>query len=292
MADTPRFSVTIPAYNAEATLAETVDSVLAQTFADFELVIVDDGSTDSTRALAEKLAAGDSRIRVISQENRGSGGAYNTAARAAVADLIVMLSADDLLLPEHLAEFDRFITEHPDASVFTCDGWYLYDDGRRERANPAARWSAPDHCTLEELLEACFFGVGAVYRRDVFETVGGFREEFYAEDYLFWLLALAHGFEHRHLDMPLSVHRRNAEQKSADAIRMRETDVRVMNALLDTGLLSAAATASAVAVRSRLERDIRIRRTLSSVLGTGLTERLIAATRGVRSRGARPHGQP
>ena len=77
--ETPRFSVTVPAYNAERTLAETLESVLAQTFRDWELVVVDDGSTDGTRALAEHFAARDPRVRVFTQENRGSGGAYNAA---------------------------------------------------------------------------------------------------------------------------------------------------------------------------------------------------------------------
>ena len=56
-------------------------------------------------------------------------------------------------------------------------------------ARPQTRWSDPAECTLEDLLGACFYGVGAVYRREVFEAVGGFREDIYAEDYLFWLLA-------------------------------------------------------------------------------------------------------
>jgi glycosyltransferase involved in cell wall biosynthesis len=286
MADRPRFSITVPAYNAEATLAETVASVKAQTFDDWELVIVDDGSTDGTLTLARSLAVDDRRIRVVAQENRGSGGAYNTAVRNATSDLIVMLSADDLLLPDHLASFDAFIRANPGASVFTCDGWYLYDDGRREPADPAARWGDPSVCTLEDLLGACLYGVGAVYRRAVFDAVGGFREDFYAEDYLFWLLALARGFVHAHLDTPLSIHRRNDVQKSADAIRMRRTDVMVVDALLAAGLLSAAAESRALGVRRRLERDIRIRRGLYSLLGVTVTERLIAATRPRRWRTA------
>ena len=153
---------------------------------------------------------------MVSQQNRGSGGAYNTAVRSARGDLLVMLSADDLLLPDHLATFDACIRRNPGASVFTSDGWYDYDDGRREAAHPQARWSDPAGCTLEELLQACFYGVGAVYRRAVFDAVGGFREGTYAEDYLFWLLALAHGFRHRHIDRPLSVHRRSTAQKSAE----------------------------------------------------------------------------
>ncbi|MDZ4655869.1 MAG: glycosyltransferase family A protein [Coriobacteriia bacterium] len=148
MSETPRFSVTVPAYNAATTLAETIRSVQAQTFSDWGLVVVDDGSTDGTRALAESFATADQRIRVVSQENRGSGGAYNTAVRNARADLLVMLSADDLLMPGHLATFDAFIDENPDASIFTSGGWYEYEDGTRESSILQAAWAQPGECSL------------------------------------------------------------------------------------------------------------------------------------------------
>lgn len=284
MSKTPRFSVLIPAYNAEDTLAETVESVRAQTFSDWEIVLVDDGSTDSTRAIAEAFASSDPRIHVISQENRGSGGAYNTAVHNARADLMVILSADDLLLPAHLAEFDVFIAANPGAAVFTCDGYYLYPDGRRERVNPSVAWTDATTCSLTDLLSACFFGVGAVFHREVFTTVGGFREDMYAEDYLFWLLASAHGLMHRYLDKPLAVHRRSDEQKSGAALRMRETDLDAIEAVASTGLLTPAESEAAARTIKRLKRNILARRTLGVLVGPDRTERLIARTRPDRSR--------
>jgi len=283
MADRPRFSIAVPAYNAQATLAETIASVKAQTFPDWELIIVDDGSTDETRDVAERLARGDARIRAICQENRGSGGACNTAVHNARGDLLVMLSADDLLLPEHLATFDGCVRGDPAASVFTSGGWYEYEDGRREAARPQARWSDAASCTLEELLSACFYGVGAVYRRAVFDTVGGFREDIYAEDYLFWLLALAHGFKHRHVNRPLSVHRRSYAQKSANAILMRETDLRVITELMGTTLLSDSQLAAARRSAARLKRNIQSRRILERTIGPTALERLTARVRSARA---------
>jgi len=278
----PRFSITIPAYNAASTLRETIQSVMDQTFDNWEVVIVDDGSTDGTRSLAEGLASANPRIRVIAQENRGSGGAYNTAVRNAHADLLVMLSADDLLLPTHLEVFNASIEQHPEASVFTSDGFYLYDDGRRERAHPETGWATPSGCTLAELLSACFYGVGATYRRDVFAAVDGFRENIYAEDYLFWLQALAAGFTHRYIAQPLAVHRRNATQKSADAIRMRETDMRVVETLVATGVLSGAESTAARLSIARLHRNIRIRKIGSRLLGPATFERLVDTRRARR----------
>ena len=280
VSSSPRFSILVPAYNAESTLAETVASVLAQTFSDWELVIVDDGSTDGARALAEHLAATDHRIRVVSQANRGTGGAYNTAVREARADLLVMLSADDLLLPGHLAEFDRFISANPDAAVFTSDGYFEYEDGRREPQDLNDGWRGSPECGLTDLLGACFFGIGAAFRREVFDAVGGFREDLYAEDYLFWLLALAHGYRHRYLDVPLAVHRRSSVQKSAGALKVRETDVRVIEEVVASGLLSEAQLAAARSSLARLRRNIRIRKTAGAILGPERAERVIRRARG------------
>jgi len=285
--ETPRFSVTVPAYNAERTLAETLESVLAQTFSDWELVVVDDGSTDGTRALAERFAARDPRVRVFTQENRGSGGAYNAAVAHARGDLVVMLSSDDLLLPEHLATFDAAARDAVGASVFTSGGWYEYDDGSREAATPEIRWTDPKGCALEELLEACFYGVGAVYRRPVYDVIGGFREDLFAEDYLFWLLALAHGFRHRHISAPLSLHRRNRQQKSADAMRMRETDVRVVTEMMRSGLLSPAQEAAARRSVARLRRAIHVRTLLGKVMSSDALDRAVARTRPARAAAAR-----
>lgn len=276
MADTPRFSVTIPAYNATATLVETVASVRAQAFEDWELVIVDDGSTDDTLALARALAAEDSRIHVYTQANRGSGGAYNTAVRNATSELLVMLSADDLLLPDHLAEIDRFITANPDASIYSVNGYYEYEDGVREAATLHQAWIDPTTCTMVDLLHACFFGIGAVYRRDVFDAVGGFREDIYAEDYVFWLHAMANGFRHRFLNRELAVHRRNREQKSAAGTLMRQTDIEAIESVMSTGLLSPSEEAVARAVIAHHMQNIRIRSAFARVLGPDVSGRVLS----------------
>ncbi len=100
----PAVSVVTPVWNAAATLAATVASVRAQTFPDWEMLLVDDGSTDGSRALAEALAAADPRIRVLAQgSNTGAAAARNRAIRAARGRYIAFLDADDLWRPEKLA---------------------------------------------------------------------------------------------------------------------------------------------------------------------------------------------
>jgi teichuronic acid biosynthesis glycosyltransferase TuaG len=103
-APAPAVSVVTPAWNATSTLAETVASVQAQTRADWEMLIVDDGSTDGTRVLAEALAAGDARIRVLGWTGRqGAAAARNAGIRAARGRVVAFLDADDLWRPEKLA---------------------------------------------------------------------------------------------------------------------------------------------------------------------------------------------
>lgn len=118
----PRFSIVVPACNAENTLAETLDAVKAQSFADWECVVVNDGSTDGTKNLAESCGTMDARIRVTTQANQGMAGAYNTGVRAARGRYIVICSADDLLLPDHLSVMDGAIQSNPGYGIYSSNG--------------------------------------------------------------------------------------------------------------------------------------------------------------------------
>src|SRR5688572_33266032 len=103
----PFFSVIIPVYNRAAALASAIESVRAQTCQDFEIVVVDDGSTDDPRAVVERIA--DPRIRFIRQENRGGGVARNTAIDHARGRFIAPLDSDDVFLLEHLARMKMLL---------------------------------------------------------------------------------------------------------------------------------------------------------------------------------------
>lgn len=127
----PRISVIMPAYNAGAFLRRSVGSVISQTFQDWELVIIDDGSVDGTAELADKLAADDKRIRVIHQHNSGVSCARNSGIAAARGEFISFLDADDEYLPTFLAELLTAVDEN-DADCAACSHFRLYPDGRRE----------------------------------------------------------------------------------------------------------------------------------------------------------------
>ena len=91
----PQISVIIPAYNAEDTIKKTVKDVLTQTYKDFELIIVNDGSTDSTQEICEKIEKKDSRVKVFNQKNGGLSNARNNGIKLATGNYITLIDADD-----------------------------------------------------------------------------------------------------------------------------------------------------------------------------------------------------
>ena len=124
----PLISVIIPTYNAAPYIGETLDSVLSQTYPRKEIIVIDDGSTDST---PQSLEAYNSTVRSIRQENAGAGAARNAGVKAASGDYIAFLDADDLWLPEKLDVQMRIAEKHPESALIACDGVRFDDTGAR-----------------------------------------------------------------------------------------------------------------------------------------------------------------
>lgn len=247
-----RFSVVVPAYNAQDTLAETLAAILAQECSDWECVVVDDGSTDDTQGVAQGFAEADSRFTLVRQENRGTGGAYNTGVRAARGEWIAICSADDVLLPSHLATMAQAIDVHPGYDIYSCNGYYWDLDGTRELVYKGERRTENRSWSLEEVLRASFFSVGACYRPGLHAELGGYHEDAFGEDYDFWLRAMSQGARHLYVDRPLSLHRRSAIQKSASLARAYASDIRSIGAVVESGVLDRAqAQAARAAIRHR-----------------------------------------
>ena len=114
MADRPSVSVLMPIHNGEPTLTEAVESVLAQTFGDFELIAVDDGSTDSSLAKLQSFARGDPRVRILSRPNTGIAGALNDSIQQARGEFLVRMDADDIALPQRFEKQVAYFRAHPD----------------------------------------------------------------------------------------------------------------------------------------------------------------------------------
>lgn len=128
--DRPAFTVIVPLYNTERFIAEALDSLQAQTFADFEVVVVDDASTDNGPGIVEGYMASDPRIRMVTQENRGLAGARNTGIREARGQYLALLDADDAFLPEKLETHFAHLEANPSIGVSYAPSLFMNEDGQ------------------------------------------------------------------------------------------------------------------------------------------------------------------
>ena len=221
------FSIVIPAYNSKATIGSAIKSVQRQSRADFELIIVDDGSTDDTASRVEPFLR-DERIRLISQQNLGVAAALNRGIASTRGQYVSFLGSDDLWLPHYLAAMASTLDGDPGAAVAYTDAWILDDATRRIRrmttAGPFHPPEAPRQPSefFRSLLErGNYVFAGATIRRWVFDEVGTFRAELRsAEDYEFWLRIASHGYRFVRCPLKLAIYRQRPGQLTADRRRV------------------------------------------------------------------------
>jgi glycosyltransferase involved in cell wall biosynthesis len=180
------FSIVVPLWNKQRLVSATVASVLAQTFQGFELIIVDDGSTDGS---LDRLAAfDDPRINILTQPNAGPGAARNRGIEAARHDWIAMLDADDIWLPDHLAELDRVRRLFPRSGLIAA-GFVCSD--RSERHHPSATTEARIESVnyFERIADGEWdlfcTSTSAIPKRS-YENLGGFGDDMVAQDVEYW----------------------------------------------------------------------------------------------------------
>jgi glycosyltransferase involved in cell wall biosynthesis/peptidoglycan/xylan/chitin deacetylase (PgdA/CDA1 family) len=166
----PSVSVIIPAFNAAATLSATLESILQQTLADWEAIIVDDGSTDFTASNAMVWCGRDPRFKLIGQRNLGPSAARNQGARNANAPWLLFLDADDLISADHLASLTATVAESPETDL-AYSGWTkIATDGRIGTTQ-----MPPAEHHFERLAAYNIFCIHeCLVRRDIFRDVGGF----------------------------------------------------------------------------------------------------------------------
>jgi glycosyltransferase involved in cell wall biosynthesis len=208
----PRVSVVMAVYNGEAFLSQAVESILAQTFADFEFVVIDDGSTDSTESLLGEYSRRDSRIQVTRQPNAGYVAALNAGCAVARGELIARMDADDLSEPGRLARQVAFLDERPEVAVvgsslllITAEGRPFYIAAYPQEPDDArgalARGNPLGHSTV-------------LIRRSALEAVGGYRAAFVdAEDYDLWV-RIARSYEIANLPDLLGCYRIHPDNTS------------------------------------------------------------------------------
>lgn len=226
-------------------LREAVDSVLAQTIENFELIIVDDGSTDGTRAVAQSID--DDRVKYMERVHAGVAAARNSGVAHSTAPLIAFLDSDDLWMPDKLEIQLEFFNANPDAAICQTEEVWMR---RGRRVNPMRKHGKLSGWIFEECLPLCIVSPSAVMmKKSIFESLGGFDESLPAcEDYDLWLRASLRYPIHTLPDAQIVKRGGHADQLSAqwglDRYRIKSLQGLLSDPLLDD------------AKRSRIECEI------------------------------------
>lgn len=237
----PRFSIIIPAFNAERTIRSAVNSALSQSTEDLEVIVVDDGSSDNTAAVVTELGA--PRVRLLSTDNQGPGSARNAGIAAARGENLTFLDSDDLLLPHYLERVSAALVTVARVGLVYTDAFVFDSRTGRVRHQSAMQDERPPQPPppreqfLAELLSRNFIYVSATVPRQVLSHVGGYQAGLFgSEDYDLWLRILIAGYEPVCVPGRNALYRVHAAQLSRNTLRMRQ-DTLAMFERLDVAAL-------------------------------------------------------
>lgn len=188
---TPKVTVILPVYNAGTTLKRAVDSVLKQTFHDFELLIVDNNSTDRSLPVSRESAFRDNRIRIFKEPKQGVTHAFNKGLQEASSPYIARMDADDEMLPHRLLLQHDFLQENPDFDAVAGLAEYVPHHQYTRGFHEYVAWSnsliSAGDISLNRFVEMPVINPTTMWRRSISDHLGAYREGDFPEDYEMWL---------------------------------------------------------------------------------------------------------
>jgi glycosyltransferase involved in cell wall biosynthesis len=193
----PAISILMPVRNEEKYLRAALASLQAQTFTDWELIVVDDGSDDSTPEILDSAARHDSRLRVFRSPGKGLVPALNAGLANCKAPLVARMDGDDVCHPRRLELQERFLRENPAVGLLACSFRHFPRQHLKIGMLAYEEWqnSLVRHEQIRQdlFVESPFVHPGVVMRKDILDAVGGYRDMGWAEDYDLWLRLAATG---------------------------------------------------------------------------------------------------
>jgi glycosyltransferase involved in cell wall biosynthesis len=218
-------SVIIPVYNGEKTISYTIESIINQTYKDLEIIVVDDGSTDSTLEIVKRFS--DSRLHIFSYSQTGVAASRNQGLDKALGKFVSFIDADDLWTPDKLEDQFKVLQEHPKAAV--AYSWTDYIDGEGKIVKSGQRVTVTGD-VYNKLLLGNFLenGSNPLIRREAMDTVGGFDESLAAtQDWDMWL-RLAACYEFVVVPKVQILYRISGNSMSANVLRQEAASLQVM----------------------------------------------------------------
>ncbi len=188
----PKFSVVVPVYNKANFVAQTIQSILAQSFTDYEIVLVNDGSTDNSLQVLQSFSAPNTTL--INQENQGLSVARNKGITASTGEIIALLDADDLWEPQHLQSLFELSQRFPEAKLYGTAYVELFSDANRVPPKINLKTAKPQ-LLIPDFFEASLFQPivppsSFAFQKDIVDTIGGFDSQItYFEDVDFYIRA-------------------------------------------------------------------------------------------------------
>lgn len=187
----PKISIVLPCYNGERFLSDSLNSIIQQTMQDWELIIVNDCSTDNSAIIAEKYAKQDKRIQVIhNKTNRKLPGSLNVGFKHATGKYLTWTSDDNICKPNWLQTLSDYLDAHPDTDMVSANMDMIDENG-----NVYDTFKSPnDQTNYKTLAYACNIGAAFMYRKEIADKIGKYDEDmFCAEDYDYWVRIALNG---------------------------------------------------------------------------------------------------
>jgi glycosyltransferase involved in cell wall biosynthesis len=256
----PRVSVIIPAYNSVPYISSAIDSALNQTYRDYEVIVVDDGSTDKT---AEVIASYSSKIRCFSQANAGVSSARNRGLSESSGEFIAYLDGDDVWYPQKLERQVAFLDAHAECGLVHSDVTVIDEQESviHARFNVETARPIPSGYCRQDLLRRCHIQIPSVIeRRRCIDDIGGFDERLIAtEDYLHWIMVALKGWAFGYINEPLAKYRWRRGSVMSNKRLVLEDHVRMFGVILPALYVKQSNSIDQRIMRQRLtqaERDL------------------------------------
>lgn len=222
-----KISVVMSVYNAEKYLTEAVESILAQTYSDFELILINDKSTDGSGEILKSYAQKDPRIVILENEqNIGLTKSLNRGLAIAKGEYIARMDADDISVPDRFEKQVAFLDTHLDYSFVSCIGRYIDENGNPEQLRLFPETNEEIYAMMPKVDAVMHPGV--MFRREDIAKIGNYCEDFrVVQDYDLWFRGMAAGYKFYNIQEPLVLFRRNDSYNTRKSKAYRMVDYRV-----------------------------------------------------------------
>ncbi len=225
-----KVSIIIPVFNGEKFLPETIDSALKQDYSNFEIIIIDDGSTDQTKKIVDRYKKNHRNIKYIYQQNKGLGGARNTGIRNSDAPLFANLDADDIYHPSFLSKtVKKLIKTNADAVAPNCQYFYKNKTIKTKTFFDQNRTSS--NINLENMLKGNKIASTALIKKKSAIEIGYYRRMNHLEDYDFWLRMLLMNKKIVTIKEPLFNYRIHQSSMSANSLGMAKAEIKTFTGI-------------------------------------------------------------